>query len=161
RKRPTRNSRWSAKRTQAGEAVYGAGESRRRKRTYRSSPRAPELSIAQILTWADAHFQRTGRWPAARSGPIADAPGETWPAPLAGWVIAGPAADQPWPPHPRNQKRPRAKLDAGQTRMGGRFVSERMSRRLTSLGTDHRWSTPYCGGPALSPFGKAEAEFTP
>jgi hypothetical protein len=38
----------------------------------------PPLTEEQILTWADLHFQRTGRWPTARSGPILDAPGETW-----------------------------------------------------------------------------------
>jgi hypothetical protein len=32
----------------------------------------------QILQWADAHHARTGQWPTRLSGPIADAPGETW-----------------------------------------------------------------------------------
>jgi hypothetical protein len=40
--------------------------------------RYPDLSIAPILAWADAHYARTGRWPAVLAGPIADAPGETW-----------------------------------------------------------------------------------
>jgi hypothetical protein len=31
-----------------------------------------------ILTWADAHHARTGAWPTARTGPIVEAPGETW-----------------------------------------------------------------------------------
>jgi hypothetical protein len=39
----------------------------------------PRLTQEQILAWADAHFQRTGGWPTARSGPIPGAPyGETW-----------------------------------------------------------------------------------
>jgi hypothetical protein len=39
----------------------------------------PRLTQQQILAWADAHFERTGDWPTARSGPIPDAPfGETW-----------------------------------------------------------------------------------
>ncbi len=38
----------------------------------------PRLRIEAILAWADAHFQRSGAWPKAASGPIADAPGETW-----------------------------------------------------------------------------------
>ncbi len=38
----------------------------------------PHLTIAQILRWADAHHNRTGMWPKAKCGPIADAPGETW-----------------------------------------------------------------------------------
>jgi hypothetical protein len=32
----------------------------------------------RILTWADAHYRRTGRWPQVTSGPIEEAPGETW-----------------------------------------------------------------------------------
>lgn len=38
----------------------------------------PELRVAQILEWADAHRAATGRWPTEDSGPVADAPGETW-----------------------------------------------------------------------------------
>ena len=30
------------------------------------------------LAWADAHRARTGSQPHDRSGPVADAPGETW-----------------------------------------------------------------------------------
>ena len=36
------------------------------------------MSIRRILAWADAFHARTGRWPASGSGPIAEAPGETW-----------------------------------------------------------------------------------
>jgi hypothetical protein len=38
----------------------------------------PPLTIERILAWADRHYQRTGRWPTYRSGPVADAPGESW-----------------------------------------------------------------------------------
>lgn len=38
----------------------------------------PRLTIAQILTWADAHHRRTGRWPGMASGPVVGAPGENW-----------------------------------------------------------------------------------
>jgi hypothetical protein len=38
----------------------------------------PPFTVEQILAWADAHFQRTGNWPRRSSGPIAEAPGETW-----------------------------------------------------------------------------------
>jgi hypothetical protein len=38
------------------------------------------LTEAQILTWADAHHARTGKWPNLRSGRVADAPDETWSA---------------------------------------------------------------------------------
>ena len=38
----------------------------------------PQFTIDQILNWADAHFERTGKWPTYRSGPIPDSPGENW-----------------------------------------------------------------------------------
>ena len=38
----------------------------------------PPLRAEQILAWAEAHRRRTGRWPTAASGPVADAPGESW-----------------------------------------------------------------------------------
>jgi hypothetical protein len=31
-----------------------------------------------VFAWALAHQQRTGSWPTASSGPIPEAPGETW-----------------------------------------------------------------------------------
>jgi hypothetical protein len=36
------------------------------------------LTVKQILCWADAHHKATGTWPTADSGPVAQAPGETW-----------------------------------------------------------------------------------
>ncbi len=42
------------------------------------SGRPPALSLTQILRWADAHFRRSGSWPIAESGLVADAPGENW-----------------------------------------------------------------------------------
>jgi hypothetical protein len=41
-------------------------------------PRRPPLTVEQILTWADAHRERTGAWPIILSGPIAAASGESW-----------------------------------------------------------------------------------
>jgi hypothetical protein len=38
----------------------------------------PQLNPTKILQWADAHYERTGKWPRSDSGPIKDAPGETW-----------------------------------------------------------------------------------
>jgi hypothetical protein len=38
----------------------------------------PQLTVEQVLAWADAHKAQTGRWPTADSGPVAFAPGETW-----------------------------------------------------------------------------------
>jgi len=47
-------------------------------RGIRSMGYRPPLAIQQILAWADAFHARNGRWPIARSGPVAEAPGETW-----------------------------------------------------------------------------------
>jgi hypothetical protein len=38
----------------------------------------PPLSHKKILRWADAHHRRAGQWPHSGSGPVVDAPGETW-----------------------------------------------------------------------------------
>jgi hypothetical protein len=40
----------------------------------------PRLTRKGILAWARAHFERTGAWPTQHSGPVADAPEETWTA---------------------------------------------------------------------------------
>src|SRR5262249_53552264 len=40
----------------------------------------PRLTFDQVLAWADTHHQRTGQWPTDRSGPVAEASGETWKA---------------------------------------------------------------------------------
>lgn len=40
----------------------------------------PPYTLKQILAWADAHRRRTGKWPPVTSGPIPEAPGETWAA---------------------------------------------------------------------------------
>lgn len=47
-------------------------------RGVRNRKSLPPLTEDRILAWADAHHQRTGVWPTAKSGPIRDAPGETW-----------------------------------------------------------------------------------
>jgi hypothetical protein len=49
---------------------------RRRRSAY--FPRDPDLEIDQILSWADAHHQRTGEWPTAGSGLIPELSGERW-----------------------------------------------------------------------------------
>jgi hypothetical protein len=46
----------------------------------RNKSHLPKLSKKRIAAWAKAHHQRTGAWPTMVSGPIADAPGETWTA---------------------------------------------------------------------------------
>jgi hypothetical protein len=53
----------------------------KKKRSRVSVPRHvlyPPFDIEEILTWADAHFERTGEWPTTESGPIVEAPGEKW-----------------------------------------------------------------------------------
>jgi phage-related protein len=47
-------------------------------RGVRNHMRLPDYTPEQILAWADAYKARTGKWPTGRSGPIPDAPGETW-----------------------------------------------------------------------------------
>lgn len=49
-----------------------------RRRGHRNVADLPPLTPELILVWADAHHARTGEWPNRSSGPVADAPGETW-----------------------------------------------------------------------------------
>ena len=49
-----------------------------RERGARNRAALPRLTVRQILARADAHHGRTGQWPQARSGPIAEAAGESW-----------------------------------------------------------------------------------
>src|SRR5262249_35706917 len=48
------------------------------RRGVRNKQNLPRLDVEQILTWADAHREATGEYPHGRSGPVRDAPGETW-----------------------------------------------------------------------------------
>jgi hypothetical protein len=57
--------------TDKTEADMAAGKRRRR-------PRKLPLTVEAILAWADAHQARTGAWPSANSGPVAEAPGVHW-----------------------------------------------------------------------------------
>jgi hypothetical protein len=47
-------------------------------RGVRNIKNLPPVNECQILTWARAHFQRTGAWPSLHRGPISGVPGETW-----------------------------------------------------------------------------------
>jgi hypothetical protein len=47
-------------------------------REVRNRADVPDLTEEQILAWADAHHQRTGKWPRVLDGSITDAPGESW-----------------------------------------------------------------------------------
>jgi hypothetical protein len=49
-------------------------------RKVRNAWTRPNLTIPEILSWSDAEYERTGQWPHAKSGPIAEAPHETWSA---------------------------------------------------------------------------------
>jgi hypothetical protein len=48
------------------------------RRGHRNRSDLPPHSVKEILAWADAFYQRHGHWPAAGSGPIQEAPGESW-----------------------------------------------------------------------------------
>src|SRR5438552_6473443 len=50
----------------------------RRKRKRRPVARKPELSIDQVVAWADAYHARSGRWPGQKSGRIPGSLGENW-----------------------------------------------------------------------------------
>lgn len=49
-------------------------------RGVRSPRNVPALNERRILAWTRAHFKQTGKWPGGNSGPVCDAPGETWAA---------------------------------------------------------------------------------
>jgi hypothetical protein len=49
-----------------------------RHRGARNRVSLPRLSVQQVLAWAESHYRRTGFWPTGQSGPIPEAPGETW-----------------------------------------------------------------------------------
>jgi len=44
----------------------------------RNRSASADLSEAQIVAWAEAHFARHGKWPTQKSGPVEDVQGETW-----------------------------------------------------------------------------------
>lgn len=48
------------------------------KRQVRNIGNLPTLTEWKILTWADAHYCRTGRWPIVTSGAVAGQLGENW-----------------------------------------------------------------------------------
>jgi hypothetical protein len=47
-------------------------------RGVRYKAKAPRLTEAKILNWADAHYEAEGKWPTLSSGKIRDAPDENW-----------------------------------------------------------------------------------
>ena len=49
-------------------------------RGVRSHMHLPNLSVGQILEWADAYYEKYRKYPNVKCGPVEDAPGETWSA---------------------------------------------------------------------------------
>jgi hypothetical protein len=49
-----------------------------RERGVRNRKSPPELTVEQVLRWAEAHRRRTGAWPTYRSGAIPEADDENW-----------------------------------------------------------------------------------
>src|SRR5205085_2281527 len=47
-------------------------------RGVRSNHSTPQLSVEQILEWAQAHRRRTRSWPTSLSGPIPGSGGDNW-----------------------------------------------------------------------------------
>ena len=58
-----------------GQSLASLLEERRQRRHLRH---LPDLTVQQILSWADAYRIRTGAWPLSESGAIPDSGGETW-----------------------------------------------------------------------------------
>lgn len=79
---PDENWRWIDHALRAGQRGLQGGTSLpqilARKRGVRNHMALGPLTEEGILRWAELHFQRTGQWPTRKSGPVADAPGETW-----------------------------------------------------------------------------------
>src|SRR5262249_26021345 len=44
----------------------------------RNRTNVPRLTVSRIVTLADAHYRRTGRWPMTHSGKVVETEGETW-----------------------------------------------------------------------------------
>ncbi|MEE9294502.1 MAG: hypothetical protein V3W34_06030 [Phycisphaerae bacterium] len=49
-----------------------------KRRGKRNMQHQPELSVAQILTWADTHRERTGKWPTKTNGSVRGVRDESW-----------------------------------------------------------------------------------
>jgi hypothetical protein len=48
------------------------------RRGVRNRKGAAPLTLKNILSWADAHFRKTGNWPYPGTGRIVEVPGDTW-----------------------------------------------------------------------------------
>jgi hypothetical protein len=74
--RQVQRALWEGKRNLPGGTSLGRlwAEHRQVRNLYN----LPPFTRAQILAWADAHKALSGAWPKVKSGPVPDAPGETW-----------------------------------------------------------------------------------
>jgi len=75
---------WSAINSALGQGTRGlsGGSSLAKlladRRGARNPKDLPKLTVKQILSWANRHFERTGRWPTYKSGRVVGASGESW-----------------------------------------------------------------------------------
>ena len=60
-----------------GDSLFRLLKRHRKKRRIRRTSR-PTLTEDMIWVWMKAHHIRTGKWPSAAAGKIANAPGEKW-----------------------------------------------------------------------------------
>jgi hypothetical protein len=67
---------------QSGRRGFPGGDSLARllarERGTRNPKQPPELDVDEILRWVASYRRRTGQYPSRQSGPISEAPGETW-----------------------------------------------------------------------------------
>src|SRR6516162_4915084 len=61
----------------ADTSVCGRKSNGMRKKKPRASDR-PNLTLRQILAWADRHYHATSAWPIIDSGPVKGRPNESW-----------------------------------------------------------------------------------
>jgi hypothetical protein len=59
------------------------------RRGVRNVQAVPDLTVRQVLIWADAYRAKNGSWPTRESGPIDGVPGETWSAVAQAFVVGG------------------------------------------------------------------------
>jgi hypothetical protein len=80
----TSGENWSAVNAvlhQGGRGLKGGSSLARLLHKHRGVPNRmalPELTVEQILEWADSHHARTGRWPIVKSGAVVGLSGEKW-----------------------------------------------------------------------------------
>ncbi len=65
-------------------------------RGVRNRKALPRLSLRRVRAWAKAHERREGRWPDRASGPIPEAPGETWAAVVSALDKGGRGLPRGW-----------------------------------------------------------------